>query len=240
MEQNILEIAKEFCRRKGLPLPLTVIGAQDDLTVQIWGLMNEGIQDIASRYNHQQLQIATTFQHANGPGYLAYDLSGLLNFRNIVPQTLWATTTRLPVRGPLSQVEWTTLTSMLVAQSLYSYIQFGNAIHIFGVPSPTTAETFGFMFQSRYGVASSLGFLQASYSDDTDVPLLPQELILADLKWRYAAAKGLPYAEDQRISEQMLTNAVGGNDQGVLVMDGDDYFGGFPPGVIVPSGNWNV
>ena len=33
--------------------------------------------------------------------------------------------------------------------------------------------------------------------------------MLADLKWRWGAAKGLPYAEDQRVSESMLINSVG-------------------------------
>lgn len=238
---NLLQITSEFCKRKGLPVPSTVVGAADDQILQIWGLLNEGIQDIASRYNHQELQASKTFTHAGGTDYLAYDLSALSGWKFIIPQSLWNITGRLPVAGPLSMVQWQTLTTMLVNQALYSYILYGNGIHIFGQPTVLTSVTFGFKYQSRNGVTDTVAPLDnSSYGSDTATPKINSDIILADLKWRWAREKGLPYAEDQRASEEMLTNLVGSQDQGVLVLDDQPQYAGFPPGVIVPAGNWNV
>jgi hypothetical protein len=63
-------------------------------------------------------------------------------------------------------------------------------------------------------------------------------LILADLKWRWAMAKGLPYAEDQRVSESMLVNAAGREPLQEIVLD-EDYDGPLVrPGLLIPAGNW--
>ncbi len=61
-----LQIAQEFCKRKSLPVPQTLTGATDDTTNQIWGLLNEGMQDMAQRYDLQALQKNLIFTHAGG------------------------------------------------------------------------------------------------------------------------------------------------------------------------------
>lgn len=243
-ESNLLQIAQEFCKRKLLPIPATVSGAQDDTTLQIWGLLNEGIQDIADRYNFQALQQRATFIHANGANYLAYDLKLVANtpgWKFMIQDTMWNQTARLPMGNPKSMREWQTIVIMLTNSTLYQWAMYGGAIYIFPVPTVPATTTFSFFYQSRYGV-TDLGVLVEAYLSDASMPLLPTYLILADLKWRWAAAKGLPYAEDQRISESMLINLVGREPAPEIILDSDSYgdLAGPAPGLLIPAGNWNV
>lgn len=246
-EYTLLALVTEFCKRNGLPIPVTVAGAQDDTTLQIWGAANEGIMDIADRYNLQQLQTLLTFQHANGDNYLAYDFgTNTPDWKFLIPQTFWCATQRIRVAGPLTLVEFQTLTNMLIATSLYNYIIFGNAIHIFGVPTPPSGTTFSVFYQSKYGVIDSTavnstnpsGFTD-QYLTDQSIPRLPSYMLLADLNWRWKAKKGLPYAEDQRVFEQMLAEAVNRSDEGTLILDAPEWIGSqIGPGLLIPAGNW--
>ena len=55
------------------------------------------------------------------------------------------------------------------------------------------------------------------------------------------SGKGLPYAEDQRVSESMLINSVGQSPAPEIVLDASTYYDEGPrPGILIPAGSWNV
>jgi hypothetical protein len=243
MEMSLLQIGIEFCKRKGLPVPTTVAGATDDTTVQIWGLLNEGIQDVCDRYNFQQLQNRYTFVHAGGPSYLAFDFSvagNLPGWKFMIQDTMWCLTDRIDLGDPLSMREWQRIVTMQSGGAKYCWTMYNNQLYIFPTPTNLAGTQFSFMWQSKFGV-SDAGANFEVYITDASTPRLPSYLILADLKWRWGAAKGLPYAEDQRISESMLINAVGRSPAPEIVLDQETYEEIGPrPGIMVPAGSWNV
>ena len=160
MEMSLLQIGVEFCKRKGLPIPTTVAGSTDDTTQQIWGLLNQGIQDICDRYNFQQLQNRQTFFHANAPDYVAYDFTTAGNtpgWKFMIQDTMWCLTDRLDLGNPLSMRDWQYVTTMLSAGSKYAWTMYYNQIHIFPVPSVPANVQFGFMWQSKFGVSDAGG-----------------------------------------------------------------------------------
>src|SRR5260221_300353 len=96
VEYQLLSLVQEFCKRKSLPIPTTVQGATDDLTLQLWGLLNEGVQDLGDRYNWQQLQRFITFTHLGRTDYAALLFGNQLNastqfadWKFMLPNTLW-------------------------------------------------------------------------------------------------------------------------------------------------------
>lgn len=245
-ELNLLQIVQEFCKRQGLQNPSIVTGAQDDTTQQILGLMNEGIQDIADRYNHQQLITRITFNSAcatdgEGNNYQAIDFkdsTSLPGFKFYHDKTLWDATNRRRVAGPFSYDEWQYLMIFGISQAVYNHTLFNNALYIYPNPSPPSAVTFSLFYQSKYGVYDSVaGTYKELYTLDTDQPRLPSYLMLMDIKWRYQKQKGLPYAEDQRICEEALLNAVGRVPQGDLVLDPPDMAMGQVPTLYIAAGN---
>lgn len=240
-EYNLLQLTQEFCKRTSLPRPSTVSNAQDATTLQIWGLLNEGIQEIGDRYQHQQLQTPGSFFHGNGANYLAIDFTTTTEFpgwKFFIDETLWDSTSRTRVAGPYSPQRWQEIVTFGASQALYNYSLFGNGLYIYPVPTVPADVTFSFFYQSKFGVYSpTLGEFQDSYLLDTDQCRLPSYLMLADIKWRYKKDKGLPYAEDQRMCEEMLANAVGRVPQGEAILDRPEYGSDAFPTLYVAAGS---
>lgn len=243
-----LQIAKEFCRRKSLPQPSTLVGSTDDTTNQILGLMNEGVMEMPSRFDLSPLQIRLPFTHAGGTGtepYMALDQTVYPDWKHYILNTLWAKTIRVQVAGPLTLKQWQTLTTMLISSSRYQFTVYNQHIQIFPVVSPGT-ENFELYYQSRYAVfdptaAGGAGATTDNFSDDTAYPLVPHEVILQDLKWRWLREKGQPYAEDLRSAEEMWANLASAEPASPLVLDAPDYDPtGIGPGLLVPAGNWGT
>lgn len=241
-EMTTLELVTEFASRQGLPRPSSVVAATDDTTQQILGLLNEGAMDLADRFQFQQLRNKITFQHIGGTDYTALDLAvSYPDFKYLVPDTLWDETGRLAVAGPLTAAEWRQTTIMLGAPARYSFRLYGGKLHIYPAPDPLASITFGMEYGTRYAVFNPVAMASTeTYTLDTSYPKLPSNVILADLKWRWRQAKGLPYAEDQRISEEMIANLQGRDDQGVLHMDDTQLYANVGPGLLVPAGSWNL
>ena len=234
-EKNLLTIVQDFCKRAGIPVPPVAAGSTDDTTVQVVALLNEGIQDLCDRYSLQQLMTSCTFQHANGTDYLAFDLAALPDWKYNEPLTIWDTETRLPLRGVATVQEWQQIITMQVAPAVYTYIVYGNAIRIYPVPSVPADVLYSFFYQSKNGCIDGTTTAD-TYVTDTAMPRLPTYLVEADLKWRWKKEKGLPYAEDMRVAESMLVNAVGRTPQPVLNLDVGDR--NYVPGIFVSPGSW--
>jgi len=197
--------------------------------------------DLATRFEWQQLHTRHRFHHVGGANYLALDINTALpDYHGFVNRSLWDVTSRLEVNGPLNPKEWTTLTTMLISQARYSYRMQGGALYIFGVPSPLSAIDFQFEYISHYGVYNPVTLQNTeTYTDDTSYPRLPARLILADIKWRWKANKGLPYAEDQRAFELMITDTIGREPQSDLVLDQQDQrLLSAGPNLLVAAGSW--
>lgn len=122
----LLDIVQEFCKRRGLPIPATVVSSTDDTIQQIWGLLNEGVEQIVDRAEWPTLQIRYTFYHRNSPvgDTVALDLRELNanfpDFETMLNYTLWDVNSKRQVVGPLSPVEWETLLNLNVSQALYN------------------------------------------------------------------------------------------------------------------------
>jgi hypothetical protein len=254
---TLLSLTQEFCKRRGLPVPLTVSGAQDDTTLQIWGLLNEGAADIADRYEWQHLRARYTLP-TNPKYYTAtkaiLDLSeaNFPGFKTMLNNTFWDLSTRVQIFGPHDARSWELLLAMGVSQTLYNYTIKSNQICVYPEPPVVTPDPGGlgydvvavnwaFEYLTEYPVATAAGVAQEFYVNDSDVSLFPNKLILQDLKWRYNALKGLPYAEDMRICEQFIVNLQGQDPAQDLVMDNEWYDQRLAgPGLLVAAGSWKL
>jgi hypothetical protein len=236
---TVLQIAQEFCRRQALPNPSSVVAAQDDTTRQVHGLLNEGIMDLSTRYNWQEQTNDYTFSHANGAGYLALSLSTLPDFHALISHTLFDTVNGLEVTGPLNEQEWASLMNTGVASANYQYRLKHGGLYIYGVPAVPLANPFTFSYLSQYAVYNpDTAQAEEYYTSDSSYPKLPARIILADIKWRWKANKGLPYAEDMRISEMMILDHIGREPNADLVLDGDEFNMAGGPNLLVAAGSW--
>lgn len=241
---TLLQLAQEFARRRGLPIPSGVTGAQDDTVTQMWGLLNEGIADISDRFEWQQLRTRYTFQHAGSTGYTALDLSEagpIPGYKAILNGTLWDTLGRRQVFGPYNPLTWEAMINLQVSQAVYNFTIYGSALRIYPVPTVVTPDQFAMEYITSYGAFDpDLNTPTQFFNTDTSYCRMPSTVMLQDLKWRWNYNKGLPYAEDQRTLEEMLLNLQGRDPAPDIQMDGNNYDQIAMPGLYVAAGSWNI
>ena len=78
-------------------------------------------------------------------------------------------------------------------------------------PVPTSAVTLHYSYRTKYWIG---GLAKEDFTDDTDSVDLDEQLLIADLKWRYRQAKGLDdwqiLADEANSLRDQLVAADGG------------------------------
>ena len=129
------------------------------------------------------------------------------DFKYFVDQTVWDRANYWEMRGPISQAEWQAVKSSILASTVTSRKRYqlrsdGAAafptVKFYISPTPDVAnETLVFEYNSTatcYNVTT--GAPQATWLQDTDLPILDQYLIELGITWRMLSRLGLPYDEE--------------------------------------------
>lgn len=239
MALTLLQTVRHFCERTNLTSPATVIGSADLQIVQIKALLEEIGIDMASRVAWEGITFQATHTSLAAEDQGAMTAIATNGFKYIKNGTIWDRTDRLPILGPLSSQEWQTLKALVVTGPRYRHRIRGGKLLV--NPTPTAGHTWAFEYVSKNWIlGADLTTYKQFFTLDSDTLLLPDTEMLQGLRWKWKREKGLDYSEDFRTYEVMLKDAAG-RDGGkpVLRMDGDGWSGP-KPGIIVPSGNWNV
>lgn len=234
---TVLTVAQYFCRRTGLPVPATVVGSTDPQVTQIQALMEEEGNDLSLRGDWETLTREATHTSTATENQGAMTTLASNGFRSIKNDTIWNRTTLFPILGPISSKNWQAMKALATQGPRYRYrIRNGNLLVN---PTAIASETWAFEYISKNWI---LGADTTTYKQyftlDTDTLLLPEELVLTGLRWRWKKEKGLEYAEDFRSYEMQVKNMLG-TDGGkpVLHMD-ENTWQGPKPGIFVPDGSW--
>jgi len=121
----------------------------------------------------------------------------------LIPQTEWDRNFRWQLLGPLDAQEWQVIKSGIspVGPRMRFRIM-GNQLYInpVGSASSVFTDTLVFEYVSKFWVAATgapTTGVQTSYQLDTDVSLIPEDLLTMSLKWRFLRAKGFSYDQEQ-------------------------------------------
>ena len=237
-QATLLSIVQNFCRRRGLPVPGSVMSSQDDMYLQIAGLMDEGIESMLTGFSWQQLQYITTFTS------VAAESQGTLTtlcpegFLSIINETIYDRTRRLPIYGPKTPQEWEMLQALTPTGPLYQFRILQDSLRIF--PTMPAGHTLAFEYNSEYAIYNPVDLVYKKFfTKDTDEFLLNDTLKLKWLTWRWLSVKGFPYAEEQRLYEEYLGDLRSKNKaKATLSLAGDVKT--IRPGILVPAGSWSI
>lgn len=236
---SLLTTVQNFCRRTNLPAPATVYGSSDTQVLQVMALLEEIGNDMARRGSWQgitfEANLTTTATEDQG----AMTTICPTGFRNILNYTIWSRSRRLPVCGPLNDRQWQMLKALFVNGPYYRYRIRGD--HLLVNPTPPAGEEWYFEYVSKNWITDSTGATYRQYfAADSDLIVVPEDVLLMGLRWKWKAEKGLDYSEDFRTYESQFKDAVG-QDGGKpnLAMD-SDVMRGPQPGIFVPTGSWNL
>lgn len=160
------------------------------------------------------------------------------SFAFIVNETFWDRSTRRPVFGPKSPLEWQQLQAQLMQGPWYQYTIRGN--NLLMIPPPAAGDQIYFEWmQNTWCTNFLVTQKQTAMMADTDVSLLDETLHILGGIWRFKEANGLPYQMAQDKYERRfadLTSRDGAKARLDLAGAQDNIY----PGIMVPSGNWPI
>lgn len=234
---NVLELVQRFCRRTGIPSPVTVNGSTDNQVLQILAILEEEVTDLAKRHDWQALTLQgqITTINAEDQGHIDTLASGFRYLRN---NTMWDVTDGLPVIGPLDGQQWQAVKAVFANGPRYQFRILGN--HLLVNPIPAAGHNWTFEYAATGAILDQDGTTTKQYfTSNFDTFLLPEDLHLLGLRWRWLREKGLDYAELFQTYEFQVKDAMG-RDGGRPRLSMDGFGNEMKPGIFVPNGNWSV
>lgn len=234
---NLLELLQQFAARTGIPRPASAIGNTDAQVVQLLALLGEVIEDLMTK-DWTALTQEALFTTVAGEDQGAMTTLAPNGFKWVLQDTIYNRTLRLPVFGPILAAKWQQLKSLPNAGPFYKYRIVRGKL-LFNPPA-AAGHTCAFEYASKSCILSADGADYREYpAADDDTFLLPAQLFLAGLRWKWKYEKGLEYAEDFANYERVVANAQG-RDGTKPNLSMDSGTAGFQPGIFVPYGNWNI
>lgn len=234
----LLQVIQYVCGRTGVTVPSSVLGTTDPQVLQLLRLLEEEGTDLRKRGPWNGIIKEATWSSTAAEDQGAVTTLAASGFDYIKNGTFWDRTDILPIHGPLSDDEWQQRKALASTGPRYCWRIRGGKMLI--NPVPAASHTFAFEYASTYWILGVDGTTYKQYFTlDTDTILLPEELVIMGLRWRWKKEKGFDYAEDFRTYEAQVKDALG-RDGGKKTLAMDGMRRGGQPGVFVPDRNWSL
>lgn len=230
---SLLTVVQYFCGRNNLPVPSAVIGTSDTTILQILRLLEEEGNDLAQRgpWNVLTLQASHTTTAAEDQGPIT--TIAPTSYRYIVNDTIWDRSGKLPI-FPVDGPDWQAIKATISSVSPYRYRLRGGNLLV--TPTPTAGLSWYFEYISSAWILNGASTKVRYFVADADTMILPEDLLLAGLRWRYLREKGLEYAELFSTYEKQVEYYLSHErPRGRLNMC-PEYTA--TPGIYIPAGSW--
>lgn len=235
---SLLTTIQYVCGRTGVTVPSSVLGTTDTQVLQLLRLLEEEGDDLRKRGPWQGIIKEATWTTTAAEDQGAVTTVAASGFEYIKKDTFWDRTTKLPIVGPLSDEEWQARQALAITGPRYSWRIRGGKMLI--NPVPEAAHTFAFEYASKYWILGVDGTTYKQYFTlDTDTILLPEDLVLMGVRWRWKKEKGFDYAEDFRTYEAQVKDALG-RDGGKVTLSMDGTIRKPQPGIFVSDMSWSL
>lgn len=235
---SLLTVIQYVCGRTNVPVPATVTGTTDTQVLQMMRMLEEEGNDLARRHSWQGITFEATHTTIAAEDQGALTTIATNGYRDIKNGTFWDRSSKLPILGPLSDQEWAAYKGMATTGARYHFRIRGGKLLI--NPVPPASLSWAFEYASKNWIlGADLTTYKQYFTLDTDTILIPEDLVLMGLRWRWKKEKGLDYSEDFETYEKQVKDAMG-QDGGkpVLCMDGGVKRS--RPGIFVPDMSWNL
>lgn len=228
---SLLTVAQQTCDVIGLVRPSAVVTGTDQLSRQILGLARETLTELGLM-DWPILEIPYTLTTIVGQS--AYDLPG--DWGREVGDTVYVASQYSQLRGSLTPADWARQRdSLQIQQGRYRFRIFGLPLKLQLTPAPQVAEDVTLEYQTTARVRQNDGTYKETFYADSDVSIVPEDLLAKGLKWRLRRAKGLDYSEEFDDYEKdrfaRLSQALQLGSMPVAVRtpcDDDGYYGYIP------------
>jgi hypothetical protein len=209
---SALAVIKDVLGQLGLPVPQAATASADDETAQqmVALLTWCGRRLVKPTGTLRWTSLQSVWDLTTVPSQTLYDLPA--DWDSFIDLTAWNTTNRLPMLGPATNAQWSTLVARNLGGSTISvaYRTRGQQLELFS--SPSSAQQLRIEYNSRGWVQhltpTGTTVTIDQILDDSDIVRFDNELITAKLKLAFLQAKGFDTTEAQtsynEIEEQAL------------------------------------
>jgi hypothetical protein len=239
---SLLTMIIGVCDQIGLPRPSSVISSLDQQIRQLIALANREGQELATgdsvsrSFHWTALQVDATFitTGVENQGLITNLMPG---FRRLIKNTMWNRSLRemIPVITPQ---DWQQIKAGQI-NTAYPYFRFFGTQLLF-TPNATAGQTIAVEYHSRNWcqqvVGGDPGQSYSQWTNDSDVGLLPEDIMAQGIVWRWKQAKNFDYAEDFRTYQTIVLNAMANDGDSPVINISDGYEPA--PGIAIPSGTW--
>lgn len=211
-----LTIAQTAADEIGIDRPASLVGSTDNNARQMLALLNREGRELVRRYPWAALirEYVVTVTSGTSKYAVASDFSSL------VDETMWDVTNRWPLIGPLSSDEWETLKRgiivstprrvwRLVGKTDGVYSAGATPFYVEIMPTPdNSTDQFSYEYWSSGFARQNSDAALSVFDNDSDNPVLPEELFTLGLIWRWKRAKGLDYAQEFETYDRAVNIAI--------------------------------
>lgn len=207
--RNLLQIAQAACAEMGLPSPSAVAGAADDQGKQLFALLNRAGQSLADREGSVGCWPELRKEWTQTIGGSVDNYAGPTDLRFFLNTTAWDRTNDWPLQGPISPDVWQMIKSGSIGSTGPRTRFRRMAGLIYFDPSPATDQDIVIEYCTSKWCTDSTGATpRERFTTDSDLPLIPDDAFILELKWRYRRAKGLDYQEEFNECEEFVAQAI--------------------------------
>jgi hypothetical protein len=202
---TILALVKDAADELSLARPTSVIdNTTDDTAVKMLRHLTRTCRQLATRYDWQRLRREKTFTTVAAADQNAANPIPT-DFLRFVPDSFYNRTKRYRVIGPLTAEEWQGHQAALATRVYDAYTMRGGRVLI--APTPAADQSMAYEYITKYiGTDTTEATDRLSFTVDTDLPFMDDELLVLGMVWRYRKSEGQDYAEEFREYEMRLND----------------------------------
>lgn len=237
---SLLSIVQDHCRRSGLQIPPSVQSSTDPQVIQMIGLVQEFCDDMVTRKAWSKNTRETLFTSVGGEDQGALETLSPFGFEEILFESIFDRTQRLPLLGGLNAAEWQARKALDFTGPLYNFRIVGGRL-LFNPALPAGHQIAYEYYSSFFAQGNDdSGTVYRQYLlKDADECTLGDRLPKAYLRWAWKKEKGFDYAEDFLAYERLVSTASN-RDARPQAVSMSDRNCGLQPGIFVPYGSWPV
>jgi hypothetical protein len=188
---TLLSICHDVADVVGVTRPLAIVSSTDQLARQMLGLAKETLEEL-SLMDWPILAFQATVTTVTDQ--VQYPLPD--DYEHEIGDTMYAKTRYMQLRGSLTPGDWARNRNALPDLGRLRFRIFGLPAMLNLMPTPTLVEDLVFEYKTKNRVIHADTTFGFDYTEDTDMSIVPEELVKKGLKWRLRRAKGLDYSEE--------------------------------------------
>lgn len=230
MRSTLLQIVQQFCNENGLPAPAAVVGAADSHSIKLLAQVRKVLRELLRyRFPAQNVRVAWTTTVAGEDQGNWRDLVGD-DMQSLSGDTFWDETTRLPIKGPLSPVEWQQLKALPAAGACYRFTIKADRILIH--PAMPAGRNLAISYYTGKQVYSSTGELKSAVAADTDTFFYSDAIMIDGMSWCWRKAVGEEWESEYELwLGNVAAEAARDGGKTLSLSPGGQ---GLRPGIVIP------